>query len=337
MITNDPPEQVAASVLQQRLDAVAAEITHALNRSIAAHAAVIDLIRREEALRVVLGMVADEPAFANTPARTHDLGSRLDYRLERLLVDLRMAARERRIDGRSEVAASDDRSPRPHHEPTGEHAPNRTPAHDEGANAEGTTPSFSNSSSPLDVQTEAIEVAQESGGVVQVRELAARIREVEPGRFRNARSAYSSVYAQLERSERFVKGGRGQFVLKQRRADRDRPPGARDRAPGTIVARARPSTQIDDAVARIDAGAVGELGTALRNPINVPSLLGSGQIAPAAPSLVVGERHSIVHPSVGTRPTAAGRLGAGNPEVPAVRSRAAPSNDDDAITDVEAT
>ena len=51
-------------------------------------------------------------------------------------------------------------------------------------------------------------------GRVKARELAMRLRELNPDRYSSSRSAYGAVYDQLNRSQAFERAGPGEFTIK---------------------------------------------------------------------------------------------------------------------------
>lgn len=211
-MTLDRDENTAARVLAQRRAELQAELEGSAKRALDAHQALIELIAKDDALRQSIAVIAGEPIEPETHF-VHRL-TRLRGRLESLTDDLetitRLASRRpRRSAERTSAADSKQAAGRFLSEPSGFPPP-------AGAHRRASLPSRS-------IEREAVELARLRRGVVRVRDLAERINERYPGRFASPRSAYASISAQLERSARFVKGDRGEFLLISERPPREPP------------------------------------------------------------------------------------------------------------------
>ena len=193
----DNRELTALEVLQDQLADVGASIEVALERLRSAHTELGSLLEIDDALRRSIELLSGESREEAWIAL-----SALRPRLREILDEVHMAERaglESRANRTPESGDPssppdaiiwDDFPPRPHNQDIGEQVPNQ-----------------------LDVESEAVRFAQESDGRIRVRALARYLFRRDWGRYSDERSAYSSVFSQLERSNRFVRGDRGEFVL----------------------------------------------------------------------------------------------------------------------------
>lgn len=202
-MTLDADEATAKRVLIGRRAELQAELEGSAKRALDAHQALIELIAKDDALRQAIAVIAGEPIEPESHI-VHRL-TRLRGRLESLTDDLetitRFANRRRPPRSAGRVPAADivHGAGRFLSDAVGPVSP---------VDARGQPSSTGGS-----VEREAVDLARERRGVVRVRDLAERIYERYPGRFASSRSAYASVSAQLERSDHFVKGDRGEFLL----------------------------------------------------------------------------------------------------------------------------
>lgn len=211
-MTLDRDESTATRILAQRRAELQAELEDSAKRALDAHRALIELISKDDALRQAIAVIAGEPIEpeAHFVHRLMRLRSRLESLTDDLETITRLANRRTpRSTGRTPPAGSDQSAGRFLDETVGFASP-------VGARRRPTLPSGS-------VEREAVELARQRRGVVRVRDLAERINERYPGRFVSPRSAYASISAQLERSARFVKGDRGEFLLISERPPRESP------------------------------------------------------------------------------------------------------------------
>ena len=198
----DPDETTAKRVLAARRAELQAELESSAKRALDAHRALIELIAKDDALRQAIAVIAGEPIEPEAHF-VHRL-TRLRGRLESVTDDLETIAR---LAG---------------HRPSG--LAGRTPAMGAGAAAGRFLSETVDLASPPDahrrpalpsqsIEREAVDLARRRRGVLRVRDLAERINERYPERFASPRSAYVSISAQLERSDQFIKGDRGEFLL----------------------------------------------------------------------------------------------------------------------------
>lgn len=200
----DHRRETALEVLQDQLADVGAAIEGALERLRSAHSELGSLLETDDALRRSIELLSGESREEAWIAL-----SALRPRLREILDEVHMAerasleSRARRTSAPGNPPTPSDPiiwddfpqriSPRAHNPSGGEQVPNQ-----------------------LDVEAEAVRFAEESDGRVRVRALARYLYRKDRGRYSDERSAYSSVFSQLERSDRFVRGDRGEFVLVRR-------------------------------------------------------------------------------------------------------------------------
>ena len=201
-MTLDTDETTAKRVLAERRSELQAELEGSAKRALDAHQALIELIAKDDALRQAIAVIAGEPIEPESHI-VHRL-TRLRGRLESLTDDLETITRlaNRRLPRPMGPALAVDLT------------------HGGGSFLGGTAGSASSASvrgqpasTDRSVEREAVDLARQRRGVVRVRDLAEHIDERYPGRFASRRSAYASISAQLERSDYFVKGDRGEFLL----------------------------------------------------------------------------------------------------------------------------
>lgn len=209
-MTLDTDEATAQRVLTERRAALQAELEGSAKRALEAHQALIELIAKDDALRQAIAVIAGEPIEPESHI-VHRL-TRLRGRLESLTDDLETITRlanhrPPRFAGRASSGGAAHGSGSFLGETIG-------PASSAGVRGQP-------SSTDRNVEREAVDLARQRRGVVRVRDLAEHIDERYPGRFASRRSAYASISAQLERSDYFVKGDRGEFLL----VGRPPPPG----------------------------------------------------------------------------------------------------------------
>ena len=203
----DSDDRTAARVLNERLRSLQPEVWDAVRRSLESHRALLELMAKEDALRQAASLIMGEPLEPESGSA--DRLARLRGRLESLVHDLRVIEHAARR-GEDRRAPSAVLGPRLHAEPSTPHPPASAPnlsASGAGARRPSRT------GSALSIEADAVEVARRQGGLVRVRELVDRVMQRDIGRFSNNRSAYASVFAQLERSARFMKADRGEFFL----------------------------------------------------------------------------------------------------------------------------
>ncbi len=202
-MTLDPDETTATRVLTQRHAALQPEIDEAASRCLEAHHALIELMKKDDALRQAIHVIAGQPIEVE-PHLPYRL-IRLRGRLESLADDLQTIKR----------LAQKRRSHRPRRAgPPPQFAHRGSPVTDEPfGSREPAPPRVPLAGRALAVESEAIKLARRAGGTVRVRDLAEHINERDPERFASLRSAYASISAQLDRSSQFIKGDRGEFLL----------------------------------------------------------------------------------------------------------------------------
>ena len=195
----DHRQETALDVLEEQLHAVESDIEDALARLRSAHTDLGRLLEADDALRKSIGLLSNtemEDAWTMLSA--------LRPRLREVLDEVHMAERAKQARSTRRLFETEPQAVRSGavrwSSPPEIHVPFLETDESDG-------------SDQLDVEAEAIRVAEESDGRVRVRVLAQYLFIQDGGRYSDERSAYSSVFAQLERSNRFVRGERGEFVL----------------------------------------------------------------------------------------------------------------------------
>jgi len=197
----DHRQETAVEVLRNQLADVGAAIEGALERLRSAHSELGSLLETDDALRRSIELLSGESredAWITLSA--------LRPRLREILDEVHMAERAT-LEGRAS-RTSESNDPASSSDPIiwDDDSPRiASPSHGRGAGEQV--------SDQLDVEAEAVRFAQESDGRIRVRALARYLYRQDWGRYSDERSAYSSVFSQLERSDRFVRGDRGEFVL----------------------------------------------------------------------------------------------------------------------------
>lgn len=207
-------DAAAARAIEERLVALRPQIEAALTRSIDALADLSSLVKMDESLRLVLTLFPgdlpdDELSRAADPRM-------LSERVERAMRMVR-AARHEFANPQLRMHLPPERTVEERSRPTREAPEAQSPAEpqvtDIDVDEDEVASQLGRSRTPkFDVAEVAGQMAQQTNGVVRVMDLARRMMQLDPDRYANLRSAYSSAYQQLDQSSEFTRGDRGAFV-----------------------------------------------------------------------------------------------------------------------------
>lgn len=205
---------VAAHAIEERLAALRPQIEAALTRSVDALTDLGSLVKMDESLRLVLtlfpgGLPDDELSRAADPRM-------LSERVERAARMVR-TARHDFTNPQLRMPFPPERTVEERPGPTREAPEVQSPAEQQSTDIdrsedENATQLDRARTPKFEVAEVAGQMAQQTNGVVRVADLARRMMQIDPRRYANLRSAYSSAYQQLDQSAEFTRGDRGAFV-----------------------------------------------------------------------------------------------------------------------------